>query len=261
MTHEATPILFLSTLAAIPVLWALLIWPRKSFTLGQWTVYLLMVPIVRLLWRGELPSQTQFPPGKGAVIICNHRSSLDGFILQIAIGRQLIHWMVAQLYNQKSLIGWLLALCGTIPVAKRGRDVSSTKAAIHLASGGKLVGMLPEGTINTSDEFMLNVRPGAILVALKARVPILPCYIEGAPFHDTLWKPLFMPSRVTVKVGQFIDLSEYFGRESDKAAVAKLTLRCVKEIAKLAGRDDFEPQLAGRNWKTWASQDSSTIVA
>ena len=46
-------------------------------------------------------------------------------------------------------------------------------------------------------------------------------------------------------------VENYFGRESDKGLVQRLTLDCAREIAKLAGRDDFQPQLAGRDWKTW----------
>ena len=98
---------------------------------------------------------------------------------------------------------------------------------------------------------MLPVRPGAILVALKARVPILPCYIEGAPYHKVSWKPLFMTAHVRLKVGNLLDLSDYYGREGEDGALTKLTLDCVREIAKLAERDDFEPRIAGKDWKTW----------
>ncbi|MEO8497622.1 MAG: hypothetical protein ABI614_21355, partial [Planctomycetota bacterium] len=86
---------------------------------------------------------------------------------------------------------------------------------------------------------------------LKARVPILPCYIEGSPYHDVFWKPVFMRARVRMKVGELIDISEYYGREREDGVLEKLTLSCVQEIAKLAGRDDFQPRLAGRDWKTW----------
>jgi 1-acyl-sn-glycerol-3-phosphate acyltransferase len=82
-------------------------------------------------------------------------------------------------------------------------------------------------------------------------VPVLPCYLEGVPYHEILWRPVFMPARVKLVIGDPIDLSEYWGRERDSELVARLTLECVQEIAKLAGREDFQPQLAGREWKTW----------
>jgi 1-acyl-sn-glycerol-3-phosphate acyltransferase len=156
--------------------------------------------------------------------------------------------MVAQVYSEKTLLGWMLKVAETIPVRREGGDVSPLKKAIRLAASGELVGILPEGRINTTDKFMRKVRPGAVLVALKARVPILPCYVEGAPYHEKLWMPLFTSAHVRLVVGEPTDLSTYYGREREPGLVERLTADCVKQIARLAGRDDFEPEVAGRDW-------------
>ena len=58
-----------------------------------------------------------------------------------------------------------------------------------------------------------------------------------------------MRARVRVVVGQPIDLSAYFDRELSSEELRALTLRCLRGIASLAGRDDFEPKIAGRQWK------------
>lgn len=217
----------------------------------QWLFYGVDLILVRLMWRADLPRRLPIPPDQGAVIICNHRSSIDTCFIQAVAGPRLIHWMVAQLYGRGTFIAWFLDTCEMIPVRRRGNNTSPARAAILLAEQQKLVGMLPEGAINRSDDFMRSVRPGAVHVALKAGVPILPCYIEGAPYHDTVWRPLFMTARARVKIGRPIDLSEYHGREQDVELVRRLTVRCVKEIARLAGQPDFEPKLAGVDWKTW----------
>jgi 1-acyl-sn-glycerol-3-phosphate acyltransferase len=251
MASETILILLVFSGAVILVGCVVLFSFRKPFTPIQWLLYYVNVLLVRVLWRAELPRRLPLPEHQGAVIICNHRSSIDPCIIQVAAGHRLVHWMVARLYSQHSLIGWLLKTFQIIPVGRRGTDVSPTKAAIRLAADGELVGMLPEGSINTTEQFMLPVRPGAVLVALKAGVSILPCYIEGSPYHDVAWKPVIMPARVRLKVGKLLDLSEYFGREREEGVLTQLTLDCVREIAKLAGRDDFQPQMAGRDWKTW----------
>ncbi|HEV3416946.1 MAG TPA: hypothetical protein VG056_09045, partial [Pirellulales bacterium] len=92
-------------------------------------------------------------------------------------------------------------------------------------------------------------RPGAALVALRARVPVIPCYISGAPYDGTTVGPLFMSARVQVIVGDLIDLSEFYGREKEPGVTVELTKQFLKEIARLAGANDFKPQVAGRNWK------------
>ena len=252
MAGETVLILLIFSVAAV-VGCAVFCLFRKPFRPSQWLLYYVNQLLVRVLWRAELPELLPLPQEQGAVVICNHRSSIDPCIIQVAAGYRVVHWMVAQLYGERTPIGWLLKTCEIIPVQRRGSDISPTKAAIRLAAEGELVGMLPEGRINTTDQFMLSVRPGAVLVALKARVPILPCYIEGSPYHDVAWKPVFMPARVRLKVGELLDLSEYFGREREEGVLAQLTLDCVREIAKLAGRNDFQPQMAGRDWKTWQS--------
>jgi hypothetical protein len=57
-----------------------------------------------------------------------------------------------------------------------------------------------------------------------------------------------MPARVTIRVGEPIDLSEGYGRERDGKLVRELLVRCVRAMASLAGQPDYEPTIAGRDW-------------
>ena len=146
-------------------------------------------------------------------------------------------------------LGWFFRLFEQIPAGRGGVDSAAIKQAIRLASQGNLVGMLPEGQINTTGKLLLPGRPGIVLVALKARVPIIPCYIQGAPYGGSTLGPFFRPSHVRVSVGDPIDLSEYYDREKDPEMMAELTKRCLSAIARLAGDTNFVPQVAGRRWK------------
>ena len=86
-------------------------------------------------------------------------------------------------------------------------------------------------------------------MALKARVPIIPVWIAGSPYDGTPVGPLKMRAHVRVKIGPTIDISPYVGREKEEGVTQEITLRVLKELAKLAGHPDFQPQLAGRRWK------------
>ena len=224
---------------------------RKPFTPVQWILYNISWGFARIMWRTKVSGPFPLEPGEGAVVIANHRSSIDPFIIQLAAGPQIVHWMVAQLYGPTTFISRMLGCWEIIPVYRGGNNTGPTKAAIRLAEAGKLVGMFPEGTVNTTEDFMLPVRPGVILVALKARVRILPCYIENAPYHKVAWRPLFIPAKARLVVGTPVDLSEYYGKENDRELVREISLQCAREIAALAERDDYEPRTAGRDWKTW----------
>jgi 1-acyl-sn-glycerol-3-phosphate acyltransferase len=148
-----------------------------------------------------------------------------------------MHWMVAKEYCEHLLFGWAFRILQAIPVNRSGIDTAATKLAVRYVMQGELVGMFPEGRINETSKLLLPGRPGAALIALRAKVPIV---------------PFFIPAKTRVKIGQAIDVSEYLadgGIAGNKEALQKLTLRFMSEIARLAGVDDFEPELAGRSWK------------
>jgi 1-acyl-sn-glycerol-3-phosphate acyltransferase len=202
----------------------------------------------RLRWHTCVDRQMAIGPDQGAVIVANHRSGFDPMFLQLAAPR-MIHWMVAKEYCVNHWLAWFFRLLEAIPAGRGGIDTAAVKQAIRMAASGKLVGMMPEGRINESNDLLLPGRPGAALVALRARVPVIPCFISGAPYNGTTIGPLFMSARVKVTVGDPIDLSEFYGREREPGVTEELTKRFLKEIARLGGVPDFEPQVAGRRWK------------
>jgi 1-acyl-sn-glycerol-3-phosphate acyltransferase len=204
--------------------------------------------LCKLLWRARWLNRLNIDEGRGAIIVCNHRSSVDPFFLQTATGRK-IHWMVAREYCEHPALRWFLSACEVIPVSRGGIDTAATKAAIRIASQGGLVGMLPEGRINMTEQFMLPMRPGAAIVALKARVPVIPCYIRGAPYRRYSWSPLLMPARVEIRFGEPVDLSDLADRQRETGLAQAAMERIARAIAALAGQPDFQPQIAGKNWK------------
>jgi 1-acyl-sn-glycerol-3-phosphate acyltransferase len=159
-----------------------------------------------------------------------------------------VHWMIAREYFDIPLVGPVLRTTQAIPTRRTGHDTAATRAAIRYASRGDLVGMMPEGRLNVTDRLLLPARPGAAMVALTARVPVVPCYIAGAPGRGSPWRPLWTPARVRVVFGSPMDLTEYHGRGQEPGILQELTLRMMKEIARLAGDEIFQPQLAGRRW-------------
>jgi len=258
MTPESFAVVFLSSVVGAVVLSILVSFWRSPFTPFQTCLLYFSIFLNRFLWRVSVPGPLPIDDKQGAVLISNHRSSVDPFFFQW-LSRRPIHWMVMREAYDQLAFGWFLKGCLTIPAGRGGVDTAATKMAIRLASEGGLVGMLPEGRINMTDDFMMKVRPGAILIALKANVNVLPCYVEGAPYGGQPWSPFFIPARVKVKFGRLIDLSDFFGRERKDGVLEYLTRFCVREIANTAGVD-FEPQLAGRRWKP-EREELETMVA
>lgn len=243
--------LALAALAAICLLllWrGLVLYRRTRYTPAQVPLYLLCYLLNRLLWRTTVSGPLPIPMDQGAVIVCNHRAGVDPLFIAMTTPRP-VHWMVAREYCELWTVGWGFRILQVIPTNRGGIDTAATRMAIRLAQQGELVGIFPEGRINKSEDLLMPGRPGAALIALNARVPVIPCYVSGSPMRESPFSSFFMPARVKVTVGQPIDLSPWYDRADDRQTHEELTKLFLKEIARLAGQEDFEPQLAGRRWK------------
>lgn len=248
MLHESLAIAFTVALVLVPIVLFVKAWRATEYSLFQYFLFVAAYLLVKLQWRAQLPAEFPRRKGEGAVIVCNHRGSVDPFFVQMLF-REPTHWFVAKEYCVNPAIGWFMRQCEVIPTNRAGIDTAATKLAIRLAAAGEIVGLFPEGRINTTDEPLLPARPGAALVALKARVPIIPCYIHGAPYGGVVWGPFLRLARVRVTLGKPIDLTSYYDRQEEEGVVGEVALRALKELAQLGGHANFEPTLAGRRWK------------
>lgn len=234
---------------AIAILaWAVAAKRRTEYTWGQAVGYLYAMIYSRVVWRTRISGPLPVAKGQGAVIVCNHISGIDPAFIALT-NRRPIRWMVAKEYYQMPLVGSYMRTMIAIPVNRGGIDTAATKTAIRTAQSGGLVGMFPEGRINFTDQLLLPGRPGAALVALKARVPVVPCFVRGSPAGKSFINSLLMTAKVHLQVGRPMDLSSYYGREGDDGVLEEVTRKMLVEIARLGGRPDFVPELAGRRWK------------
>lgn len=251
LSDPDTTILAACLLAALALALAAWGWTcrrRTRYTLLQAALYVYVRIMVRGAWRAEISGPLPVADGQGAVIVCNHISGIDPGFIAMATHRP-VHWMIAREFYQLPLVHWFSVTMGAIPVNRGGVDTASTKLAIRYAQAGELVGLFPEGRINETDRLLLPGRPGAALIALKARVPVIPCFLRGAPLGKNVFSPLFMIAHARLTVGRPIDLSEYHGRNGENGILGEITRRFLVEIARLGGVEDYQAELAGRRWK------------
>lgn len=258
-TFAAATFLVLLTAAVLGWLAWLLFRPGGYSPLQRVLLFLDWL-LVKFLWRADVPRRLPLAAGQGAVVICNHRSSVDPFFIQFACDKP-SHWMVAREFCDHPAFGWFLRQCEVIPTRRGGADTAAIRQAIRLAEQGGLIGMFPEGRINMTEQFMLPIRPGAVMIALRAKVPILPIYIEGSPYRRTPWSPFFMPARVKVRVGEPIDLSPYYDQQLSSAQQREIMQTLVQEIARLAGHVGHDFEIAGRDWKPTTEQLEADMEA
>ena len=225
---------------------------RSDYGLWESCLFLPTYMMGRLLWRVHFTNAMPEEIRGGAVLVANHRSSVDPFFVQLAARRR-VHWLVAKEYCQHFIFGAILKPLEVIPTNRSGMDTGATKMAIRLTQQGKLVGMFPEGALNHTQDPLIPVRSGAALVAIRAGVPIVPLLIEGSPYRRTVWSPVFMPANVRITFGNPIhpDAQKPPKQDGLEASHSDQTsdtmiIEWAREVLRLAGQQHFEVQLASR---------------
>jgi len=219
-----------------------------QMTLAQYVLFLTNWILARMLWGLRVKGQFPRDRAQGFLLLANHRSSADPMLLQASTSRPLT-WMIAREFAEAPAIAWLLNIIGIIPVNRGGGDRGSVKTAIQMLRDGHCIGIFPEGKINTTTDPLLPSHAGVGLIALRARVPIVPCWIQGAPYKGSLFSVFFMRAKVTVNIGQAItplELAEKMKQiVTDKRDDnSRVTLALMQEMLQLGGHDPSKALLA-----------------
>lgn len=187
----------------------------------------------RLGLEGEVSS---IPPDGGFLVVPNHSSFLDPWMVGMAFPR-LVRWLITnEWYDRSATARFFFKSFGTVPV--RPRDPAGTISAVCDAlARGDAVGIFPEGGISP-DGRIRRFRGGVARMAARSGVPVIPVGIRGAfeclPKHRRF--PRFR--RVTIVVGapvRFPGGPLAADPTDDEISAFLATLRA--EVARLGGRE------------------------
>ena len=150
-------------------------------------------------------------PDEGAcVIITNHISGLDPFVIGIPMDRAIYCLAKVELY-QNALLTWILNSLGFIPLDRDATDTSAMRIVLKVLKDGHPIGISPEGTRSPNGD-MLPFTDGATKLALHAKVPILPVAVHGTRELMPPGTYGFKPGKAYIKVGRLFDLSDSYGK-------------------------------------------------
>ena len=120
------------------------------------------------------------------IIMANHRSFADPMALAIKVKRYEIRFIGKRELAKGKLKNWLFSGLHMIMVSRHATDMAAMRQCMQTLKEGHILGIFPEGTRH-QPEMMQEVESGTAIIALRARVPLLPVYIDGKirPFHIT----------------------------------------------------------------------------
>ena len=165
---------------------------------------LLAVPI-RLSYPTKFIGKENIPKGP-CIIASNHTSNLDAVLLAVHTWEKKFYLAKKELFKNK-LFGSFLKSVGAIEIDRQATDVGAIKNCMRILKKGKKLVIFPEGTRNHNDDMQLGqVKHGVSMLAIKAKVPIVPMFIAKQP---KFWR------RNKVIIGKPFLLEEFYGKKLD----------------------------------------------
>ncbi|MFD9483216.1 lysophospholipid acyltransferase family protein [Streptomyces sp. NPDC059991] len=204
--------------------------------------YALLGPLLRLLFRPRIEGLEHIPDDGPAIVAGNHLSFSDHFLMPVMLKRRITFLAKQEYFTGPGIKGRLTAAffraVGQIPVDRSGKEAG--KAAIREGLGvlrkNELLGIYPEGT-RSHDGRLYKGKVGVAVMALKARVPVIPCAMVGTFEIQPPGQVMPKIKRVTIRFGAPLDFSRYAGMENEKAVLRAATDELMYKILELSGQE------------------------
>lgn len=189
--------------------------------MGYSLARLILRLLMRLLLRIEICSGAHHLRRPGAfVAVANHLGRIDPALVYYLLDRKDVILLAAEKYRTNRLFAWFGRQFNVLWVDRYNADFATLRAALQRLKQGEVLVLAPEGTRSTT-EALLEARPGAVYLAAKANVPILPVAVTGT--EDRLVKAQLRRLRrphIRIWVGEPFDLPPMNGLDRDAAMQA-----------------------------------------
>lgn len=156
------------------------------------------------------------PRSGGALLVSNHQSHLDSFVLGIPIPRPLEFVARSTLFIP--IVGPFIRSLGGFPIQREGMGASGVKETLRRLRNGGIVLLFPEGT-RSHDGRLGELKPGIAALAQKARVPVVPAAIAGTFEALPRSRALPVPHPIFIQFGPPILPADIAGLPADDVAI------------------------------------------
>jgi 1-acyl-sn-glycerol-3-phosphate acyltransferase len=182
--------------------------PEGSALFWSALKWVVLGPLLRLLWRPRTEGLANIPAAGGAILAANHVSFLDPLLLPLVVPRRRVMFLAKSRYIDKRYLGWFLRGVGVIPVSPQepGGVADAVSAGVAAVRAGHLVGIFPEGT-RSPDGQLRRGKTGVARIALAAGVPVIPAAIIGTGRAFPRGARLPRPCPVRIRFGPPVTLT------------------------------------------------------
>jgi 1-acyl-sn-glycerol-3-phosphate acyltransferase len=198
--------------------------------------------LCHLLFRPRIEGEENIPRTGPAILVSNHISAGDTFLLPAMIRRRLTFPAKLELFQGRGLKGrvlaWFLRNVGQVPLNRSGgrASASSMDEVIQVLRDGKLLGIYPEGT-RSPDGRLYKGKTGVARLVLKAGVPVIPVAMINTEIVPSAIPKIPTMRRPVVRIGRPLDFSAYAAAGNDREVLRWVTDRIMDEVMTLSGQE------------------------
>lgn len=179
--------------------------------------------LAKIIYKVKITGKENIPKEGGALICGNHIHALDAALI-VCLAKRKINVLGKKELFENPILKWLGKIFGVFPVKRDGTDIAAIKISLSLLKKNELLLIFPEGTRNGISKG-IKLRNGAINLAIKSKVPIIPVGIKG---DFKIFK------KITLNYGKPIYYNNFERINKDKEQIEKLTNELMNTILKLA---------------------------
>jgi len=162
----------------------------------------------------EIIGIENLPESGGLIIASNHVSYLDPAVLAASVNRK-IYFIAKKEIFKNTFISFILKNVNAFPVDRKNIDIIAFKKTINILREEKVLGIFPEGTRSSNGELQ-ELKLGAIKIALKTGIPILPVGISGT--HEIYPRgikfPILFKHKIIVKYGALLHFNKLKSKDT-----------------------------------------------
>ena len=190
----------------------------------QFVSKIIVFPIFRFLFRGELYGANNIPNENSFIIVSNHGSLLDPPFLGHALGKKVSFMAKQELFNIPFL-SQIIKACGAYPVRRGIVDKNAIILASKKLFNDEIIGIFIDGT-RQKDGLVNKPKNGAALIASKTKKLLLPVAIINS--HRLVRFKFFLPffNKVTIRIGKPIN----YPLSTTKTEITETTKKIQNEI-------------------------------
>lgn len=152
------------------------------------------------------PVQLDIPENGPAIVIANHISGLDPFIVICSCQRP-VRFLIAREEYERFGLRWLFRRAGCIPVDRATQPEKAMREAVKVLAAGEVVGLFPQGEI-VAEPSSKKLKGGAIRLAQITQASLYPMVITGVKGRGLTALALFIRSRVQVQPRPLIECKD-----------------------------------------------------